>query len=118
MPGKLSYFGLGGRAESIRALCAHANIDYENNIVTSNQEMKDSGYSPMGGLPVWKEDGFVVCQCNSIMRFVGMQHGYYSTDPQVCFNIDSLKPLAPTGLKTPAIKGLAPYFESCTRMPT
>ena len=94
MPGKLSYFGLGGRGEAIRALCAHANIDYENNVVESNQEMKESGYSPMGGLPVWEEDGFVVCQGNSIMRYIGMRHGYYSEDPQTCFNIDSLMDFA------------------------
>ena len=31
MPGKLTYYNLGGRAEGIRAMLAHANFDYEDN---------------------------------------------------------------------------------------
>ena len=30
MPGKLIYFDLGGRAEAIRAMLAHANYQYED----------------------------------------------------------------------------------------
>ena len=94
MPGKLTYFKVGGRAESIRALLCHAGIEFEDNIVESNQPLKESGYSPMGGLPVWEEDGFVMCQGNAIMRNIGMRHGYYSEDAEICFNIDSLQDFA------------------------
>lgn len=90
MSGKLSYFGVGGRAEAIRALMAHAGKTFENNVVESNAEMKASGYSPMGGLPLWDQDGFVMCGSNAILRRVGMEHGYYSTDATIAFNIDSL----------------------------
>ena len=48
----------------------------------------------MGGLPVWEEDGLVVCQGNAIIRYIGMRHGYYSEDPEICFNIDSLMDFA------------------------
>ena len=44
----------------------------------------------MGGLPLWEEDGHVMCQSNSILRNLGIRYGYYSEDPQVCYNIDSL----------------------------
>ena len=31
MPGKLTYFPLGGRAEAIRAMLAHKGFDYDDN---------------------------------------------------------------------------------------
>ena len=89
---KLTYFPVGGRGEAIRALCAHANFDYEDNRVSRDefQPLKESGYSPMGGVPIWDEDGFVMCQGNSIMRMLGIRLGYYTSDPQQAYEIDSL----------------------------
>ena len=31
MPGKLTYYPLGGRAEAIRAMLAHKGFDYDDN---------------------------------------------------------------------------------------
>ena len=92
MPGKLIYFGLEGRAASMRSMLTHAGVEYENCHVTMEEhhEMKASFKTPMGPLPIWEEDGFVICQSNAIMRFLAIRHGYYSEDPEICFNIDSL----------------------------
>ena len=90
MPGKLTYFGLGGRAEAIRAMLDHAGVAYENNMVQDNTEIKESGYSPMGGMPLWDEDGFVVCQSNAVLRALGIRHGYYTENADIAYAIDSL----------------------------
>ena len=62
MPGKLTYFGVGGRAEAIRALLWHANFEYEDVRVNMEQwqgDMKqDTEHFPLGSIPVWEEDGF------------------------------------------------------------
>ena len=44
----------------------------------------------MGGMPLWEEDGFVVCQSNSVLRMLGIRYGYYTEDPMIAYNIDSL----------------------------
>ena len=92
MPGKLSYFPVGGRAEAIRAMLRHQGVEFEDNRVSGEKlkEWKESGYSPMGGMPLWEEDGFVVCQSNSVLRMLGIRYGYYTEDPMVAYNIDSL----------------------------
>ena len=93
MPGKLVYFGLGGRAEAIRMLCAHKGFDYEDERIdfAKQAEYKASGYSPLGSLPIWDEDGHVFMQGNAILRVLAIRFGgYYSDDPQVAYNIDSL----------------------------
>eukprot|EP00806_Schmidingerella_arcuata_P002018 Macronucleus_2825.p2 GENE.Macronucleus_2825~~Macronucleus_2825.p2 ORF type:complete len:218 (+),score=74.43 Macronucleus_2825:1-654(+) len=92
MPGKLTYFGLQGRAEAIRSMLAHGNVDYEDCRVEQDKaaEMKESGESPLGSLPIWQEDGFTVCQSNAILRMMGIRHGYYTTDPTIAYQIDSL----------------------------
>lgn len=60
---KLTYFDIGGRAEAIRALLAHAGFMYEDNRITFEHaaELKHSGYAPMGNFPLWEEDGLVTC---------------------------------------------------------
>ena len=52
--------------------------------------MNESGKALMGFLPQWEEDGFTMCQGNSIMRMLAIRFGYYSEDPDTCYNIDSL----------------------------
>ena len=87
---KLTYFGLGGRCEAIRALLDHAGVQYEDVAVEDPTPLKESGYSPMGGMPLWDQDGFVMCQSNAILRRVGIEHGYYTEDAMMAFAIDSL----------------------------
>ena len=43
--------------------------------------MNASGKALMGFLPQWEEDGFTMCQGNSIMRMLAIRLGYYSEDP-------------------------------------
>ena len=92
MPGKLYYFDLGGRAEGIRALLGHANYKYDDarQDFASFAQLKQVGKLPLGSMPVWEEDGFIMCQSSSILRMLGIRLGYYSDDPMVCFQIDSI----------------------------
>ena len=47
--------------------------------------MKESGALPLGSMPVWEEDGFIMCQSNSILRVLGIRLGYYADDPMTCW---------------------------------
>ena len=61
MPGKLTYFDLGGRAEAIRAMLKHANFEYEDDrvsILQFNKIKKDPTILPFAVMPVWVEDNF------------------------------------------------------------
>ena len=44
----------------------------------------------MGSVPVWEEDGVQYCQSNAILRMLGIRFGYYTTDADVAWEIDSL----------------------------
>ena len=92
MPGKLTYFDLGGRSEGIRSMLAHANHDYEDNRITPQQfgELKMAGHFPLGSAPIWEEDGMCIPQSSTILRGLGIRLGYYSNDSETCWNIDSL----------------------------
>ncbi len=92
MPGKLSYFPVGGRAEPIRALCWLAKHEFEDNMVDpmSWASVKDNGTYPMQSMPIWEEDGVTYCQSSAILRMLGIRFGYYSTDPNTMWEIDSL----------------------------
>ena len=41
-------------------------------------------------MPIWEEDGIVSVQSNAILRFLAIRLGYYTTDPQIAWNIDSV----------------------------
>ena len=77
---KLVYFTVNGLGEAIRALCHHAKFEFEDCRISQAElkPMQESGYSPMGGCPLWEENGFVQCQTNSIMRTLGIRLGYYT----------------------------------------
>ena len=90
MPGKLTYFPLGTRAECIRALCFLANHPYEDKRITFEEFADVKHEFPLQQVPVWEEDGMVLCQSSAILRALGIRFGYYSTDPKVMWEIDSL----------------------------
>ena len=92
LPGKLYYFEVDGRAGGIRAMLAHANvnfIDARQSFPDFNQ-LKASGFLPLGSMPVWEEDGFKMCQSSAILRMLGLRYGYYSNDSMTAWAIDSL----------------------------
>ena len=92
--GRLIYFDLGGRAEGIRMLLAHANFQYEDARISMEEfaKLKRGGGSslPLGSVPIWEEDGFIQAQSSSILRMLGARLGYYHDDPMICWRIDSL----------------------------
>lgn len=92
MPGKLCYFDVNGRADAIRCMLSHANFDYEDDRFSFEQfgERKAAGEFPLGQAPVWVEDGFTTCQTNAILRSLAIRLGYYSEDPIIAWNIDSI----------------------------
>ena len=87
---KLTYFPVGGRGEGIRALLAHSGFEYEDHRVTATEFAPVKEQTPLGGVPVWTEDGFVMCQSSSILRMLGIRLGYYTDDPITAWAIDSL----------------------------
>jgi glutathione S-transferase len=46
---------------------------------------KAAGFFPLGGMPVWEEDGMVMPQSNAILRMLAIRLGYYSEDPMTCY---------------------------------
>jgi glutathione S-transferase len=92
MPGKLYYFEVEGRAAGIRLMLSHANFQYEDcrQTMPNFMQLKQSGFLPLGSMPVWEEDGFKMCQSSAIMRMLGIRCGYYSEDPMTAWCIDSI----------------------------
>jgi glutathione S-transferase len=87
----LIYFGVYGRGEMIRMLLHHANIDYNDKRVSFSEWKQMKGNLIHSQLPVWvEEDGVQRNQSISILRYVGMKSGYYSTDPDEAYHIDNV----------------------------
>ena len=92
IPAKLFYFEVDGRAGGIRSLLHHAGVRYIDNRLKPEAfgKKKAAGELPLGTMPIWIEDGFTMVQSSSILRLLGVRHGYYSDDPMTCWKIDSL----------------------------
>ena len=78
MSGKLTYFDLGARAEPIRALCYIAHFNYQDERVSQSEFAGLKSSLPLGQLPIWSEDGMVICQSTAILRMLGIRLGFYS----------------------------------------
>ena len=59
MPGTLVYFPIGARAEAIRSMLAHAKFEYTDKKIQLADWPTYKASTPMGGLPIWEEDGHV-----------------------------------------------------------
>ena len=89
---KLYYFNIYGRGESIRMLAAHANLPLENNYLDYDKfvRLKEEGVLEFGQVPMLTtEDGKNLCQSWAILRFLGRTHGYYPSDPENAWRVDS-----------------------------
>lgn len=89
---KLHYFDFYGRAEYIRMLLAHAKVEYENVLINHEQlaALKSEGALEFGQVPLFQKDGKNYVQSWSILRYLGTQYGYYPTDAEHAYQVDSL----------------------------
>ena len=87
----LHYFDLYGRGETIRMLLSHAGVKFEDHRIQFNEWPGLKPTMPNQQVPCLElPDGKKMGQTRSILRFVGMKHGYYPTDPLLACQADSL----------------------------
>ncbi|KAK2711959.1 hypothetical protein QYM36_010852 [Artemia franciscana] len=70
---KLIYFNLRGKAEHIRLIFVHGNIQYEDVRVEFSEWPALKPKAPFGQLPYLEADGKQLAQSNAIARFVSKQ---------------------------------------------
>ena len=90
---KLVYFELGGKADFIRMILAHAKVKYEDKRLSLSDRseffrMKESGELPGGQVPVWIENGRILNQSGAISVMLAKRYGYYPADPWESYNDD------------------------------
>merc|ERR1712051_375644 len=89
-PGKFTYFDLNGRGEPHRSLMSHAGFAYEDNRIQQADWPAFKPETPLGGMPLWEEDGFTMCQNNAILRMLGVRLGYYPDNHLTAYHCDSI----------------------------
>ena len=109
MTTKLHYFDIYGRGETIRFLLTHAKVDFEDVLVSREQlvEYKAQGLAEFGQLPILERDGHKLVQSWSILRYLGAQLGYYPTDAETAYRVDSVI----EGVEEFVTKYFRPIFE-------
>ena len=92
---KIYYFDAYGRAEQLRLLLNHAGQAFEDVRFTREQwgkakvdESEKWGY---GQLPVLEKEGKFYPQSDSILRLLGREFGYYPTDAEAAYRVDTPK---------------------------
>ena len=81
----MEYFADGhGRAEPIRFLLYHAGVDFDDSLLTQEEWVERKQFSDnvgeFGKLPLLTAKGRPLGQSMSILRSLGIKHGYYSPD--------------------------------------
>ena len=73
-------------------LLAHASVTYEDERLDGEQfaPRKAAGEFNNGQLPVWVQNGIMMNESLSILRYVGKQYGYYPSDPQERWATDAI----------------------------
>lgn len=88
----LVYFNVYARAEPMRMMLKHAGADFKDERVSFEDwpAIKAAGKYPGGTLPVWHQDGQWFMESKAILRYIGVQHGYYPTDYVVAWKADAI----------------------------
>lgn len=94
---KLFYFDIPGKGESIRLLCAHAGLPFEDvRISMSNRQvfddLKNNGKLPFGQLPALQvnEKDPLITQSAAIMRYLGKVSNLYPICPMKAALVDAI----------------------------
>lgn len=77
---RLTYFGMGGRAEPVRIAFHAAGIDFDDVRITFPEFMEMRKNLRFNCVPVLEIDGQVVTQSNAMCRYVGKLAGLYPED--------------------------------------
>lgn len=77
---KLTYFGMGGRAEPVRIAFHAAGIDFEDVRISFPEFMEMRKALRFNSVPTLEIDGRVVTQSNAMCRYVGKMAGLYPED--------------------------------------
>lgn len=77
---KLTYFGMGGRAEPVRIAFHAAGIDFDDVRITFPEFMEQRDGLRFRCVPTLEIDGQVVTQSNAMCRYVGKLAGLYPED--------------------------------------
>ena len=89
---KLYYFDIYGRAEAIRFALTHSGTAWEDVIINGEKlmELKGDGSLEFGQVPMLElDDGRKIVQSWAILRYVGRTFGYYPTDAETAWRVDS-----------------------------
>jgi len=87
---KLTYFNLNGRAEAIRLAFAVGGIDFEDERIEQKDWPALKPKTPLGTMPILDVDGKLICESNSVLRFVGQLAGIYPSDPWISAKTDEI----------------------------
>ena len=90
---KVTYFPLHGRTEFIRMMFYHSNTDFVSEEIGLDEWPKvkpDTARFPLGSMPVVVINGMTMYQSKAAARGVAISLGYYSTDHETIWAIDSL----------------------------
>ena len=80
MPYKLVYFGVRGRAQAFKYMCADNNIEFQEEVINFADWGKMKPNTLFGQLPVLFDGSFEIAQSNAILRHVARKHGLYGKD--------------------------------------
>jgi glutathione S-transferase len=73
----LTYFNGRGLAELSRLIFAEAGVEYVDNRIQDNTELKKSGKLPFGQVPILEYNGQILAQSRAIARFLSRLYGFY-----------------------------------------
>ena len=88
----LHYFDFYARAEVLRILFVHSKTAFVDHRVAGEEwpQLKASGFSEFGQLPMVEMDGLKLVQTLAALRYVGAKVGYVPTDPVLHYQMDSI----------------------------
>merc|ERR1719313_3169716 len=87
---KLTYFGLGIRAEPMRMALWHGKMEYEDERLTFEEFGARKASLPGGQLPFMEHEGKVMNESMAMFRYIGKKTGLYPEDNYEAWSFDQV----------------------------